>query len=160
MKCSPKNFSGSSGRKPTFSVKLPRVRKCVSVIQACCAFQTIGGMVHKTKIPSKQYKPGRLNSWRNRGAKAKTRSTQTISKALVNRDRNPRPMSSPVSGHQNEKRGLFSTASQKLNIAANQKKIDNASVVITNAPTLKIGVTLKAITAQRPTFSLNNRFPK
>src|SRR2546423_2410061 len=117
-------------------------------------------MVQTTKSPSKQYNPGRLNSCRKRGANVRTRSTHTISNALVNRDRKPSPISNPVSGHQGEKRGLFSTASQRVNIAATQKKSDNASVVMTNAPTLKIGVTLNAITVQRPTFSLNRRRPK
>src|SRR2546426_6818146 len=47
----------------------------------------------------------------------------------------------------------LSTASQNVNVAAIQKKIDNASVVMTNAPTLKMGVTLNAIAVQKPTFS-------
>src|SRR5207244_9252156 len=137
MKCSPKNLSGSSGRKPTSSAKLPRVRKCVSVIQACCVFQTIGGIVQRRKIASSQYNPGRLNSWRRRGAKASTSKTQTTSNAFVYRPRNPSPISNPVSGHHHENCGLFSVASQKVNIAAIQKKIDNASVVRTNAPIMK-----------------------
>src|ERR1041385_3194827 len=132
MKCSPKNLSGSDGRKPMFSAKPPRVRKCVVVTHACCAFQTIGGIVQMMKIPRRQYNPGRLNSWRKRGANPSTNRMQMISNAFVNRERKPRPMSNPVSGHQNENRGDFSTAIQKLNIAAAQKKIDNASVVITN----------------------------
>src|SRR5437764_12749178 len=159
MKCSPKNLSGSSGRKPMFSANPPRVRKCVVVTQACCAFQTIGGIVQIMKTPRSQYNPGRLNSWRRRGANASTSKMQMISNAFVNRERNPRPISNPVNGHQNEKRGLFSTANQKLNIVAVQKKIDKASVVMTNAPILKIGVTFSAITAHKPTFSLNKRRP-
>src|SRR5947209_13167835 len=90
MKCSPKNLSGSSGRKPMFSANPPRVRKCVVVTQACCAFQTIGGIVQMMKIPSSQYNPGRLNSWRRRGANASTSKMQMISNAFVNRERNPR----------------------------------------------------------------------
>src|SRR4029077_8356639 len=160
MKCSPKNLRGSSGLKATFSARPPRVFKCESVTQACCAFQTIGGIVQITKHPSSQYKPGRLNSRRSRGAKARTSNTHTISKALIHRLRNPKPTSNPVSGQQSENGGLFFTASPHLTIAAIQKKIDSASVVITNAPTLKMGVTLNAITVQSPTFSLNKRRPK
>src|ERR1043166_4661096 len=160
MKCSPKNLSGSDGRKPMFSAKPPRVRKCVVVTHACCAFQTIGGIVQTMKTPSSQYSPGLLNSWRKRGANASTSKMQTISNAFVNRERKPRPMSNPVTGHKNEKRGLFSTANQKLNTPAEKRRIDNPPVVMTNAPILKIGVTFSAITVHRPTFSLNKRRPK
>ena len=44
-----------------------------------------------------------------------------------------------------------------MNIDASQKKIDNGSIVIRNAPMLKIGVVLTASTAQSPASALNNR---
>ncbi len=59
-------------------------------------------------------------------------------------------MSNPVNSQDHENRGLFSRANQKANIAAIQKKIDNASIVMMNEPKLKIGVTLSARTAQSP----------
>ncbi len=75
-------------------------------------------------------------------------------------ERNPRPISSPVNGQYQENCGLFSKASQNVNIAANQKKIDNASIVIRNAPMLKMGVTFNPMTAHRPALALNNRRAK
>ena len=38
-----------------------------------------------------------------------------------------------------------------MNIAAAQKKIESGSIVMTKLPTLKIGVTLSAITVQKAT---------
>ena len=74
--------------------------------------------------------------------------------------RNPRPISNPVISQCHEKRGLCSSASQKVNIDASQKKIDNGSIVMRKAPMLKIGVVLTASTAQSPAFALNNRRAK
>ncbi len=82
------------------------------------------------------------------------------SSALVYFERNPSPTSKPVSGQYQEKCGDFSSASQKANIAASQKKIDNASMVIKTAPTLKIGVAFKAITAQSAAGAPNRRRAK
>jgi len=75
-------------------------------------------------------------------------------------ERNPSPISRPVNGQFHENCGLFSNASQNVNIAASQKKIDKASIVITNAPMLKMGVTFKAMTAQSPAVALNSRRAK
>jgi hypothetical protein len=47
-----------------------------------------------------------------------------------------------------------------VNIAASQKKIDSASIVIRKAPMLKIGVTFNAMTANKPAVALNNRRAK
>src|SRR2546430_16431430 len=82
---------------------------------------------------------------------------ETSSRALVYLERNPSPMRSPVKSQCQENWGLFSNASQKVNIAASQKKIDNASIVITNAPMLKMGVTFSAMTAHRPAGAVNSR---
>src|SRR5712691_8755171 len=116
--------------------------------------------MQSAKQPNSQYRPGFLNSCRSRGANARMSSTHASSSAFVYRERNPKPMSSPVTGQYQENCGLRSSASQKVNIAAIQKKSDNASVVIRNAPTLKIGVTLSATTAHKPAVSLNNLFAK
>jgi hypothetical protein len=51
-------------------------------------------------------------------------------------------------------------ASQNANIAASQKKTDKESIVIRNAPMLKIGRTFKAITAHKPAVAPNNRRAK
>src|SRR6266508_1778853 len=117
-------------------------------------------MVQRANTMSNEYKPGRANSRLSLGARASTSRIETSSNAFVYLERNPNPISNPVSGQYNEKRGLFSSASQKVNIAANQKKIDNASIVIRNPPILKIGVTLSAMTAQKPAVALNNRRAK
>ena len=111
-------------------------------------------------MTSNEYKPGRANSCLSRGARASTSRIETSSNAFVYLERNPSPTSNPVSGQYKEKRGLLSSASQNVNIAANQKKIDNASIVIRNAPMLKIGVTFNAMTAQKPAVALNNRRAK
>jgi 2-hydroxychromene-2-carboxylate isomerase len=47
-----------------------------------------------------------------------------------------------------------------VNIAAIQKKIDSASIVITIAPMLKIGVAFKAMTVHRPAVPPNSRRAK
>src|SRR5437773_1655547 len=134
----------------------PRDRRCASVIQACCAFHIIGGTVQRANIPSNEYKPGRENSCLSLGTRASTSRIETSSNALVYLERNPKPISNPVSGQCQEKRGLFSSAGQKVNIAASQKKIESASMVIRNAPILKMGVTFKAMTAHKPALALNN----
>src|ERR1700745_2327597 len=120
----------------------------------------IGGIVQTTNIPISKYTPGRLNSRRNRGTSASTTNTETNSNALVYLQRNPNPISRPVIGQYHDKLGVFSSASQKVNIAAIQKKIDNASIVITTAPMLKIGVAFKAMTAHRPEVAPNKRRAK
>src|SRR5437899_3237747 len=112
-------------------------------------------MVQRTNIPIRKYTPGRLNSRRSRGTSARTSNTEINSNAFVYLQRNPSPISRPVTGQYHEKLGLFSTASQKANIAAIQKKIDSASIVISTAPMLKIGVAFKPITAQRPAVGPN-----
>src|SRR4029078_9213885 len=140
--------------------RFPRERKCASVIQACCAFHTTGGTAQRTNIPISEYTPGRLNSRRSRGTSARTTKHEINSKAFVYLQRNPSPISRPVTGQYHEKLGLFSTESQKVNIAAIQKKIDGASIVITIAPMLKIGVTFKAITVHRPAMAPNKRRAK
>src|SRR5262245_275427 len=111
-------------------------------------------------IPISKYTPGRLNSRRRRGASHSTNNTETNSNAFVYLQRNPSPISRPVTGQYHEKLGLFSTASQNVNMAAIQKKIDNASIVITTAPMLKIGVAFKAMTAHRPAVAPNKRRAK
>ena len=88
------------------------------------------------------------------------RTIEASSSAFVYLQRNPSPISNPVSGQCHENRGLCSSASQKANIAASQKKIDKGSIVIRNAPMLKIGVTFNASTAQIPALALNNRRAK
>ena len=111
-------------------------------------------------MTNNEYKPGRANSCLSLGARASTSKIETSSNAFVYLERNPKPISNPVSGQCQEKRGLFSSASQNVNIAANQKKTDNASIVIRNAPMLKIGVAFNAMTAQKPAVALNNRRAK
>src|SRR5262249_9052442 len=119
-------------------------------------------MVQRTNMPISKYRPGRLNSRRSRGTSASTTKTETNSNAFVYLQRKPNPISRPVIGqyHEPRKRSGFSTASQNVNIAAIQKKIDNASIVIRTAPTLKIGVTFKAMTAHRPAVAPNKRRAK
>ena len=52
--------------------------------------------------------PGRLNSCLSRGAKASTNTIETSSSAFVYLERNPSPISNPVSGQYQEKlRTLF-----------------------------------------------------
>ena len=116
--------------------------------------------MQRANIASRKYKPGRANSLLRRGASARTARTETSSNAFVYLDRNPSPINNPVSGEYQVKYGLFSSASQNVNIAASQKKIDKASIVIRNAPILKIGVTFKAMTADNPAVALNNRRAK
>src|SRR5439155_26191264 len=132
----------------------------VSVIQACCAFQIIGGIVQRAKTPSNKYKPGRANSCRSRRASTSTSTIETSSSAFVYLERNPRPISNPVSGQCHEKRGLRSSASQNVNIAASQKKTDKESIVMRKAPMLKIGVTFNAMTTHNPAVAPNNRRDK
>src|SRR5215472_14518611 len=121
-----RNDSTSVGRNPKPRSRLPRERKCASVIQACCAFQTIGGIVQRTNIAISKYTPGRLNSRLSRGTSARTANTEINPNAFVYLERNPSPISRPVSGQCQERLGLFSNASQKVNIAAIQKKMDSA----------------------------------
>src|SRR5262249_37775793 len=99
-------------------------------------------------------------SRRSRGASANTITTETNSNALVYFERKPSPISRPVTGQYHEKRGLFSKASQNVNTAAIQKKIESASIVIRTAPTLKIGVRIKATTAHRAGVGPNRRRAK
>src|SRR5207248_7555559 len=101
--------------------------------QACCAFQTIGGIVQRTNIPISKYTLDRLNSRRSRGTSASTSNTEISSSVFVYLQRNPSPISRPVAGQYHEKLGFFSKASQKVNIAAIQKKTDSTSIVITVA---------------------------
>src|ERR1700730_3304362 len=117
-------------------------------------------MVQTANVPRSQYSPCALNSRRNRGAIARTSRTEMTSSALVNLERNPRPMSKPVAGQERKNLGVRSSASQNVIIAAVQKKIDNGSIVIRNAPTLKIGVTLSATTSHKPAVALNKRRAK
>src|SRR6201993_1048863 len=112
------------------------------------------------KSASNEYKLGRLNSCLSRGASASTNTIETSSNVFVYLERNPSPISNPVNGQYQEKRGLFSNASQNVNIAASQKKTDNASIVIRNAPILKIGVTFSAMTAHNAAVALNKRRAK
>ena len=100
-----------------------------------------------------------LNSRRSRGTSANTTKTETISKAFVYLQRKPSPISRPVVGQYHEpwERSTFSKASQNVNIAVTQKKIDSASIVISTAPMLKIGVAFKPITAQRPAVGPDKR---
>jgi hypothetical protein len=130
------------------------------VIQACCAFHRIGGIVQRANIPISKYRPGRLNSRRSLGTSASTANTEINSNAFVYLQRKPNPINRPVNGQYHVTPGVFSTASQKVNIAATQKKTDSASIVITTAPMLKIGVAFKAMTAHRPAVSPNNRRAK
>jgi hypothetical protein len=116
--------------------------------------------VQRTNIPINKYTLERLNSRRSRGTSASTTSTEINSNAFVYLQRKPSPISRPVSGQYHEKLGLLSKASQNVNIAAIQKKIDSASIVITIAPMLKIGVAFKAMTAHRPAVPLNKRRAK
>src|SRR5476649_313381 len=138
------------------SSRPPRERRCVSVIQACSLFQTIGGTVQSAKNASAAYKPGRRNSLRHRGVSARTSKIETNSNALVYLHKNPSPTSKPVSGHHHEKLGLRSSASQNANIAPAQKKIESGSIVMKKLPMLKSGVTLSAITPQKPAASLKS----
>src|SRR5437667_3815614 len=117
-------------------------------------------MVQTANITINEYKPRCLDSCLSRGARASTRKIEASSNALVYLERNPSPISNPLSGQYQEKRGLFSSASQNVNIAASQKKTDKASIVITKAPILKIGVTFSASTAHRPAVVLNSRRAK
>src|ERR1043166_8004636 len=107
-----------------------------------------------------EYKPGRLNSCLSRGARASTKRIETSSNAFVYLERKPNPISNPVNGQYQERRGLFSTANQNVNIAAIQKKTDSASIVIRNEPILKIGVTFSATTAHNAAVELNKRRAK
>ena len=66
-------------------------------------------------------------------------------------------MSAPVSGHQRENAGLFSSARQNVPSAAVQKKIESGSMVMTSPPALKIGVQLISTTVQSAVFSLKKR---
>src|SRR5260370_27766554 len=116
--------------------------------------------MQRAKSAINEYKPGRLNSCLSRGAKASTNTIETISSAFVYLERNPSPINNPVSGQYQEKCGLFSTASQDVNIAASQKKTDNASILIRNAPILKIGLTFSAMTAHNAAVALNKRRAK
>src|ERR1041385_4152215 len=160
MKCSPRKESTSTGWKPNPCSRFPRERRCTSVIQACWAFHTIGGTVQMANRASNEYRFGRANSRLSRGAKASTSTIETISSAFVYLERNPSPTSNPVNGQYQEKCGLLSMASQNVHIAASQKKTDNASMVMRNAPTLKIGVTFSAITAHNAAVALNKRRAK
>src|SRR5207302_6512810 len=110
--------------------------------------------------PSNEYTPGRANSCLSRGARPSTNTIEISSSAFVYLERKPSPTSNPVRGQYQEKRGLFSTANQNVNIAASQKKTDNPSMVIRNAPMLNIGVTFNAITAHNPAVPLNKRRAK
>jgi hypothetical protein len=65
-------------------------------------------------------------------------------------------MRSPVAGQSQSERGVRSSASQKVNMAAVQKKIESGSIVMTRLPTLKSGMALRAITTQKPAFSLKS----
>src|SRR5262245_11286676 len=70
--------------------------------------------------------------------------------AFVYFARKPRPMSKPVSGHHAEKFGERSSARQQVSNAADQKKIDNGSIVITSAPAFRIGSTFTSTTVHAP----------
>ena len=71
--------------------------------------------------------------------------------------RNPIPTSRPVTGQNQEKFGLRSRASQNVNMAAVQKKIESGSIVMRRLPMLKIGTALSASTAQNPAVALKRR---
>ena len=85
---------------------------------------------------------------------------ETSSKAFVYLQRNPRPIRKPVAGQCQEKFGLRSIASQKVNMAAVQKKTESGSIVIRMLPTLNIGIALIASTAQNPVAALKSLFAK
>src|SRR5439155_22755711 len=135
-----------------------RARRWLSVTHACCLFQMMGGSIQTTKAPRSEYRPGRLNSGRNRGAKASTRRMEINSRPFVYLQRNPRPIRKPVTVQYHEGCGLRSRASQNANIAAVQKKMESGSIVIKNAPMLKIGVTFNAITSHSPALALIKRW--
>src|SRR5207244_13558929 len=111
-------------------------------------------------FPTRRSSDLRANSCLSRGAKQSTNTIEISASAFVYLERNPSPVNNPVTGQYHEKRGLFSTANQNVNIAASQKKTDNASMVIRNAPMLNIGVTFNAITAHKPAVPLNKRRAK
>src|SRR6516162_6210051 len=119
-------------------------------------------MVQRRNVPISKYTPGRLNSRRSRGTNAKTIKTESASNAFVYLQRKPSPISRPVSSQYHELRKCsgFSTASQKVNIAAIQKKTDNASIVIRTALMLKIGAAFKPRTAHKPAVAPNRRREK
>ena len=56
---------------------------------------------------------------------------QSSCNAFVYLHRKPSPMSAPVAGQCQENSGLRSSASQQVNIAAVQKKIESGSIVMT-----------------------------
>src|SRR5437879_12716041 len=100
--------------------------------------------MQSANTPSNEYRPGRANSCLSRGAKQSTNTIKISASAFVYLERNPSPVNNPVTGQYHEKRGLFSTANQNVNIAARQKKTDNASMVNRNETIENIGVTLNA----------------
>src|SRR4051794_28757753 len=102
----------------------------------------MGGTVQTANETRSVQNPGRTNSRRRRRISARMTTTETSSSAFVYLQRNPRPTRNPLSGHHHENAGLRSSASQKVNIAAVQKKMLSGSVVITNEPMLKIGTML------------------
>src|SRR5881394_2165551 len=105
-------------------------------------------------------KPGRRNSTRSFGMSARTTMMESSSNILVYLHRNPRPIRTPVRGQCQENFGLFSTTHQNENMAATQKNSERGSIVIRNAPRLKIGVAFNPITAQSAAEALNIRRPK
>src|SRR5439155_21776379 len=104
--------------------------------------------------------PGRRNSTRSFGMSARMTMIESSSNTLVYLHRNPRPIRTPVKSQCQENSGLFSTTHQKENMAATQKKSESGSIVIRNAPRLKIGVAFNPITAQRAVEALNIRRAK
>src|SRR5205823_10079681 len=88
------------------------------------------------------------NSTRSLGMSARMTMIESSSNTLVYLHRNPRPIRTPVRSQCQENSGLFSTTHQNENMAATQKKSESGSIVIRNAPRLKIGVAFNPITAQ------------
>src|SRR6476620_4750154 len=119
-----------------------------------------GGNVQSRNIPSSKYKPGRLNSRRNRGTRRSTIMIEISSSALVYLHKKPIPTSRPVAGQCQENSGLRSKAHQKVNIAAVQKRIERGSIVMTKLPMFKIGVALRASTSHSPAIALKRRRAK
>ena len=119
----------------------------------------IGGTVQMQRQGAAD-KAGPFKFDRNRGARASTSKTEIEFEGVCVFAK--KPQANEQTGCRPEKGKLRAPlhANQKTAIAAVQKKIDKGSIVMTIAPILKIGVTLKAITAHRPAVGLNKRRPK
>ena len=129
-------------------------RDATRVIQACRAFQTITGTVQSRAMTSidqnpapEQFPPvapGRAEDDEDREQLHRVR----VFREEPDADEQPRERPPPCEG------GLFSSASQKVYTEAAQKKIERGSMVMTTAPTLKIGIAFSSSTVQIATRSL------